>query len=82
MPYILPDRRRLLLTGETPPRNIGELNFLITDRMLQYLKWHDINYTTINAVLGALEAAKLEFYRRVAVPYEDEKIKENGDVYP
>lgn len=41
-------------------------------------------YATNNAeadALGALECCKLEFYRRVAVPYEDGKIKTNGDVY-
>lgn len=32
-------------------------------------------------VLRALKDAKLEFYRRVVAPYEDLKIKENGDVY-
>ena len=32
-------------------------------------------------VISSLECAKLEFYRRVAVPYEDQKILENGDVY-
>lgn len=31
--------------------------------------------------LGALECCKLEFYRRVAAPYEDSKIKSNGDCY-
>jgi len=31
--------------------------------------------------IGALECAKLELYRRVAAPYEDTKIAENGDVY-
>jgi len=31
--------------------------------------------------MGALEGAKLEFYRRVVVPYEEKKMKENGDVY-
>ena len=29
----------------------------------------------------ALECAKLELYRRLAAPYEDEKRKETGDVY-
>jgi hypothetical protein len=32
--------------------------------------------------VGALEQAKDEFRRRVVHPYEDLKIKENGDVYP
>jgi len=31
-------------------------------------------------VLGALECAKLEFYRRLVAVYEDVKIRENGDV--
>lgn len=30
---------------------------------------------------GALAGAKLEFYRRVAVPYENAKMAEHGDVY-
>ena len=29
----------------------------------------------------ALEGAKLEFYRRIVAPYEELKIKENGEVY-
>tara|TARA_Y100000296_G_C5178378_1_gene261563 strand:+ start:2143 stop:2556 length:414 start_codon:yes stop_codon:yes gene_type:complete len=32
-------------------------------------------------ILGAVECAKLELYRRAVVPYEKKKIKENGDVY-
>jgi hypothetical protein len=39
------------------------------------------NYQTVNDIVGALEGAKMEFYRRAAAPYEDLKIKENGDVY-
>jgi len=40
-----------------------------------------LTYQTINDVIGALEGAKMEFYRRVAVPYEEGKIILNGDVY-
>lgn len=32
-------------------------------------------------MVGALECAKLELYRRIAIPYEEQKIQENGDVY-
>ncbi len=31
--------------------------------------------------LGAVRACQLEFYRRVAVPYENSKLALNGDVY-
>ena len=38
-------------------------------------------YEWINEVIGVLECAKLELYRRVAAPYEDDKRLQNGDVY-
>lgn len=38
-------------------------------------------YQDHNDVMGALEGAKQEYYRRIVAPYENEKIKENGDVY-
>jgi hypothetical protein len=44
-------------------------------------KTGDLRYAHINEAIGALECAKLELYRRVAAPYEDEKMKESGDVY-
>lgn len=40
-----------------------------------------LSYRAIRECLGDLEAAKLEFYRRVAAPYEDLKLQQNGDVY-
>lgn len=61
--------------------NSGELNYQITLILLKYWEAHGPAYQTINDIVGALESAKLEFYRRVAVPYEEEKIKQNGDVY-
>ena len=60
----------------------GELNFVFTAVIREYLRFHGLSYQTINDILGALEGAKAEFYRRVAVPYEGDKIVANGDVYP
>ena len=78
MPYIVKERREAVQTlGPTTP---GELNYALTGVINQYLDGR-LAYQLINDVLGALEGAKLEFYRRVAVPYEDKKIEENGDVY-
>jgi len=59
----------------------GSLNYLITKMCHLYLRRH-FTYTTINDCIGALECAKLELYRRKVAPYEDTKMKENGDVYP
>lgn len=63
------------------PETAGELNYAITRLVRDYFRGSSRNYQTINNILGALEAAKAEFYRRVVVPYEDAKIQENGDVY-
>jgi hypothetical protein len=82
MPYINPNKRvNLIPELETLPMDAGELNFVFTQVIQQYLMLNGKSYQRINDVLGALEGAKLEFYRRVAAPYEDVKIMENGDVY-
>ena len=55
----------------------GELNYVVT-RMLKQV--YPLRYFHINKAIGVLECVKLEFYRRVAAPYEDKKMKESGDV--
>lgn len=80
MPYISKDKR-ILLTVDRPVTP-GELNYKITLLLNEYLLTKGRTYTSINDILGALEGAKLEFYRRIAVPYEDMKKEQNGDVYP
>jgi len=83
MPYIKQDRRALLLPdSDVIAKTAGELNFQVTELLKQYVQRHGLSYQTINDIRGAVEGAKLEFERRVAFPYEDTKIKENGDVYP
>jgi hypothetical protein len=59
----------------------GELNYLITRTCDQYLTAKGFSYTHVNDVVGVLECAKLELYRRLATPYEEQKREENGDVY-
>lgn len=78
MPYInQSDRPVVFAHPETP----GELNYCLTMVALEYLKAKGQSYTTINTIMGAFDCAAKEFYRRVAVPYEQKKIAENGDVY-
>jgi hypothetical protein len=59
----------------------GDLNYMLTYLIHQYYTRAGGNYPAANDVLGALEGAKLEFYRRIVAPYEDRKMEENGDVY-
>lgn len=81
MPYISPEDRSRILVDETSISTPGELNYFISILLNWYINQKGKSYTTINEMIGALECAKLELYRRIAVPYEDTKIKENGDVY-
>jgi hypothetical protein len=55
----------------------GELNYVVTKILKQI---YPVRYFQINKAIGVLECVKLEFYRRVAAPYEDKKMKESGDV--
>jgi broad-specificity NMP kinase len=74
MPYIKQDRRK------SSPETAGELNYHITRMIMKYLG-ESPGYTEYNSVVGVLECAKIELYRRMVAPYEDKKIVENGDVY-
>ena len=61
-----------------PPEEAdGELNYIVT-KMLKEI--YPLRYFHINRAVGVLECIKLEYYRRVAAPYEDKKIQESGDV--
>jgi len=80
MPYINPKYREAFLIRGVPD-NAGELNYILTQVLRSYWVKGARNYQVINDIIGALEGAKAEFYRRIAVPYEEKKIKENGDVY-
>lgn len=60
----------------------GELNYAIItlcDRMIDRAGL--MNYAGLNSIIGVLESVKLEFYRRIVVPYENVKAWENGDVF-
>lgn len=59
----------------------GEYNYIITRLANYFLQEKGLNYANVNELIGALECAKLELYRRVAAPYENKKLDENGDAY-
>ena len=58
--------------------DVGILNYAITYLLLGA---KPMRYADYNALIGVLECAKLELYRRQIAKYEEEKIVENGDVY-
>lgn len=80
MPYLSAADRSWMDIHQTP-RRVGELNYALTQAVLDFLP-ENPRYEDFNAAVGALECAKLELYRRMVAEYEDEKCAENGDVYP
>lgn len=89
MPYITMEARKKFYTKSitgiddliTLCESPGELNYLITVLLQEYIHKNGVSYTTLNEVIGVLECAKLELYRRTLAPYEDIKQQENGEVY-
>lgn len=80
MPYVKKtDRERL--DGGDEATGPGELNYVITKKIDSYLGRKGLSYANLNEIIGVLECAKLEIYRRIVAKYEDSKIAENGDVY-
>jgi hypothetical protein len=90
MPYIKKEFRSVLESnchleellaglGRLSP-TVGDLNYLITRICHEYIKIHGMSYQASNDLVGVLDCAKMELYRRVISKYEDKKIKENGDV--
>lgn len=92
MPYIDPDRREVFdpqidslveqLThfGANEDPKVGEVNYVISKLLVKLLRKRGISYTLANNLSGVLSCVDKEFYRRWVAPYEDEKIKENGDI--
>jgi hypothetical protein len=58
---------------------VGDVNYVISS-VIWKLFDKKTSYTNGNNLIGVLECVKQEFYRRKLAPYEEEKIKENGDI--
>lgn len=80
MPYITKADREDIDNGGAIV-NCGSFNYAITQLAREYVAKIGESYQTYNDLIGALECAKLELYRRRISLYEDAKIDSNGDVY-
>ena len=88
MPYISQDERQEIdsylepliakLKDSPTDRLDGRLNYVVS-RLLASL--YRRKYFDYNRAMGVLACASFEFYRRVVAAYEDEKLKEQGDIY-
>jgi len=81
MPYI-PQSEKLRVDQDNLITTAGQFNYALNQLISIYIEQNDFNYQTSNDIIGAMECAKLELYRRLVAPYEDKKILQNGDVKP
>ena len=61
--------------------DVGKLNYLVTRLMLKYISENGESYKHYNDIIGVLECAKMELYRRRISAYENKKMNENLDMY-
>lgn len=80
MPYIRHEARRQLARGYTP-NTVGELTYVLTVTIVDYVARKGLSFQSISDVVGALGQTTDEFRRRIVHPYEAAKVAENGDVY-
>jgi len=85
MPYIEKDDRKACMPVFSDPSIIyespGELNYSMVVLLNKYIKDNGHSYRTYNDIVGVLESLKMEFYRRMVAPYEEIKMRLNGDVF-
>lgn len=87
MPYIPISQKeeidRGLIALNLPEiKDSGGLNYTIHQIVSRYISQNKESYQTYNDIIGALECAKMELYRRLISDYEDKKILLNKDVKP
>lgn len=87
MPYIKQERRDSFEPLEVNGCEVavmdfpGDLEYRMAELVMDYVVAKGLKHQTIAEVRGVLHGAVVEFDRRVAFPYENAKMSENGDVY-
>ena len=90
MPYIPNERRDLLVQFDEKNHRFlistinvttpGDLAFVFYRLCQFFIIRNGRKFETLNALIGVLETTKGEVSRRIVWPYEDKKMRENGDV--
>lgn len=81
MPYVKQERRAQLDVMVKGLQHVirvdGDLNYVLFALAKRHL---EPSYNTYKNFIGELNETVAEIRRRILAPYEDQKIKENGDV--
>ncbi len=84
MPYITKERAGEMKTflGNNLPKNPGELNYTITNLLVQYIASQGVNYATLSSAIGVTIDAAEECRRRLMHSYEDKKMSDEKNIDP
>ena len=58
----------------------GIMNYSISQLIEYVYPVNDCGYKEFNEVIGFIESLKMEYYRKMASPYEDIKERKNGPI--
>lgn len=58
----------------------GVLTYVLTSLLINILTEHGLSYSRFSDIVGTLECAKMEIYRRAIASYEDYCVQNNGDI--
>jgi len=59
--------------------NVGHVNYVVYSIMQEWF-YRRMKYSSLNDIRGVLGNVASEVYRKLAVPYEDKKCQQNGDI--
>ena len=88
MPYISRNERKqygqvleqlAALIPQDRLKRPGHMNYVVS-LLINKVYGSSMRYADHNEVIGVLSSIQSEFYRRHTAPYEDQKIKEEGDL--
>jgi len=92
MPYLTQEDRKALEEAEASGnfyiylgslelrKFAGHLNFIIFKTVRVWIYHNKVSYFSFATIVGTIVCCVLEIYRRLVAPYENSKIKQNGDV--
>lgn len=85
MPYVEDDKKIKVdlaihdLVSNIKFYSVGQINYALSKILIAYDPQHYLDHNTL---IGLLECVKLEYWRRMVVPYEEKKRQINGDIFP
>ena len=82
MPYIKKEQRKKFddIISNINCKDSGELNYVITNICLSFIKNKGLKYDTLNTICGVLKCVWDIINERIAKQYEKKKQRTNGDL--